>query len=269
MFLNTDVIQKYLAGLDRQQAKSIYLLESTTSTNDYFKGKAKTSSLEFCFAEEQTQGRGRLGRAWQTPKGTNIIMSCRWTIPSHITHLNGLSSCISLSLISALKKLNNEALSTQLRCKWPNDLYYQDQKLAGILIELYTQNGRISEAIIGIGLNVNMLPSSLPDPSLINQSWTSLQIILESLQDRNWIAALIIESLENYLNRFSSQTLLDFQNEWQQYDYLKGKQLTLTIGQEVISGYACGINESGYLLIQTASGDIIPCSSGEANILKT
>lgn len=257
--LNESVIRKHLSDI-RNMDMAIHLLETTSSTNDYFKNKKKTTQLEFCFAEEQTQGRGRLGRSWQAPKGANIIMSCRWLPPPHLISFSGLSSCISLSLIAALKKFD---LPSSLACKWPNDLFYDHKKLAGILIELYVEKGQINEIIIGIGLNVNMLHSSLIEPSLINQPWTSLQMILNAPQDRNLIAALLIDSLANYLHRFSEKGFLDFQDEWQKYDYLKGKWVEFPQGNEIISGMACGINSLGYLVIQKESGEVVACSAGE------
>jgi BirA family transcriptional regulator, biotin operon repressor / biotin---[acetyl-CoA-carboxylase] ligase len=255
--LNEVAIREHLKALSCSFNPALYLLESTSSTNDYFKGKPKSENnqLEFCFTEEQTQGRGRLGRTWHSPVGVNIMMSCRWAIPENVSDLNGLSSCVSLSLVNALKKLSSVE---ELACKWPNDLYYQNKKLAGILIELHTENGRISEAIIGIGLNVNMLSSEL-----IDQPWTSLQNILNEPQDRHVIAALVIQSLHAYLVRFSEKGFEDFQQEWQAYDYLTGRQVTLCRGQEKISGIAKGINLSGHLLIETIDGLVIPCFSGE------
>lgn len=258
MMLSESEIKKHLSC--PEDFIALHLLESTSSTNDYFKNKPKINKVEFCFTEEQTNGRGRLGRTWYSPASTNIMMSCRWILPVNVNNLNGLSSCISLALVDALKKLNINI--SELRCKWPNDLYYQDKKLAGILIELYTENGKISEAIIGIGLNVNMDSSPL-----IEKPWTSLQNISGFSQDRNYIAALLINSLYRYLQRFAEKGFLDFQQEWQLYDYLKGKAVTVSIGQKIISGMACGVDLSGHLLVETDFGKIIACFSGEASLI--
>ncbi len=272
--LNKTIIENYLnANINSNILKHInlYLLESTSSTNDFFKGKPKPerpNMLEFCFTEKQTQGRGRLGRAWHSSVGENLLFSCRWIIPDNISDLNGLSLCISLALINALKKgfPEEKLLLSELRAKWPNDLYYQDKKLAGILIELQTEKcellnkSRLSEVIIGVGLNVNM-----SSQDTIEKPWTSLKNIIGHPQDRDYLAALFIQSLHEYMTRFVEKNFIDFQQEWQQYDYLKGKEMTLLKGEEQISGIACGINLSGHLLIETAEGNVVSCLAGEVS----
>lgn len=228
---------------------------SLPSTNDYFKGKPVQQEFEFCFTEDQTKGRGRLGRTWHSPTGVNLMFSCRWQIPSSFLQLQGLSSCVSLSLISALKYLN----IPHLMCKWPNDLYYQDRKLAGILIELYATKGKINEAIIGIGLNVNMETLEVD----IEKPWTSLKQICGTHQDRHFLAANLIQSLISYLSRFAFQGWKSFIAEWRQYDYLQGKEVSIPVGQERVGGTALGVDENGALLVETVEQGVISCSSGE------
>ncbi len=249
-------IKRYLNNVDNL---IVEVHESLPSTNDYFKGKLVQQPFEFCFAESQTKGRGRLGRTWHSPAGVNLIFSCRWQLPSSLSQLQGLSSCVSLSLISALNCL----AIPDLMCKWPNDLYYQDKKLAGILIELYAKEGKITEAIIGIGLNVNMETLDLD----LGRPWTSLKQISGIHHDRNVLAAKIIESLMLYLNRFSQKGWKDFMTEWSQYDYLKGKEVSIPVGLETVGGKALGINEKGELLVRTREQKLISCSSGEVKII--
>lgn len=255
--LDEQQIREYLSIMGDHTPIQLHLLDSIASTNDYFKGKPKTGLVEFCFAETQTQGRGRLGRTWHSPTGINITVSCRWPIPENIETLNGLSSCVSLSILSALRPI-----ITGLVCKWPNDVYYHDKKLAGILIELNAEMSRLSEAIIGIGLNVNMDESMLSDV-FIEKPWTSIQNILGFEQDRNYIAALLLHSLSRYLRRFTERGFTDFLKEWEQCDYLHGKSVTLSAGENNITGIASGINSSGHLLVQMPSGETIAYSSGE------
>lgn len=250
--VHASTIKKHLNNAD-----DIFLEihESLPSTNDYFKGRPIQHKFEFCFAENQTKGRGRLGRTWHSPSGVNVMFSCRWQLPPSLYQLQGLSSCVSLSLLSALKYL---AIS-DLMCKWPNDLYYQDKKLAGILIELHATEGKISEAIIGIGLNVNMETLDVE----IEKPWTSLRQITGISHDRNFLAAQIIQSLLNYLNKFAAQGWTSFIPEWEQYDYLKGKEVSIPAGENKINGIALGIDTAGALLIKISNNNIIACSSGE------
>lgn len=261
--LNPIEIKKHLTA---PEAIGLHVVESISSTNDYFKGKPSDSELEFCFTENQTQGRGRLGRTWHSPAGVNLMFSCRWQIPKNLSvssqvRLNGLSSCISLSLLLALSYLN----IPDLMCKWPNDLFYQDKKLAGILIELYTHEGQIDQAIIGIGLNVNMPENNqLISMSTIEKPWTSLQQILGVPQDRNMLAAKIIQSLIIYLNRFAGKGWEDFLEEWTEYDYLREREVSIPVAhQERVTGIAKGVNFAGELLVVTSNNKIETCKSGE------
>jgi BirA family biotin operon repressor/biotin-[acetyl-CoA-carboxylase] ligase len=147
-------------------------------------------------------------------------------------------------------------------CKWPNDLYYQDKKLAGILIELHGNNNQIHEAIIGIGLNVNMEASAID----IEKPWTSLKQILGTTQDRGFLAANIIQSLVIYLQRFATQGWKDFMSEWDKFDYLKGRQVSIPVEQTHVNGVATGIDSDGSLLVKTEDGKITPCLSGEVRV---
>lgn len=237
----------------------VELLGSVRSTNDFPKENSMPDILQFRLAEHQTAGRGRFHRPWVAPFGANILLSCRWRLRQDLSLYSGLSLCVGLSVAQALRAFGLE----DIRCKWPNDILYHQQKLAGVLIELQAEAHGVMEAIIGIGCNVNMSAQHL---ATLGRPATSIQAILDEAQDRNHLAALIIQSVQTYLQRFAEKGFADFNTEWQQSDALAGQQIQLYVNQNCIEGVMMGINASGHLLLKTASGEIKAYSAGEASL---
>jgi BirA family biotin operon repressor/biotin-[acetyl-CoA-carboxylase] ligase len=248
--LNTIKIKKYL----KNTSWHIKIFKSIPSTIDYVKINA-TKTPQICLAEQQTAGKGRLGRTWHSPFGLNIYLSCLWNFNKDISEISGLSLVTSLATIKALT-----SYTKSLKIKWPNDILYNNQKLAGVLIEINAESHGTSKAIISIGLNVNMTKAP------INQNWTSLINILNLPQDRNQIIGQFINQLFADLTKFENQGLSPFLSEWQQYAYLKNKKITLLHGQKSISGIVTGINDQGHLLLKHKDGSIAAYSSGDTSI---
>lgn len=250
---------KIRSGVKNQNV-DIELLGSVTSTNDFPQEKTSTRTLQFRLAEHQSKGRGRFNRPWVAPFGANILLSCRFAIPHDTSHCAGLSLCVGLAVLKALREFGLKGLS----CKWPNDILYQNQKLAGVLIELQGEAHGGMEAIIGIGCNVNMSTEML---STIDRPTTSLQVILGKTQDRNRVAALLINALDEYLERFEKKGFVDFLTEWKTYDALQGQPITLNLGAgNTIQGIGSGIDAAGHLLLHLPSGEIKAYSAGEASL---
>lgn len=234
------------------------IFDTVASTNDYLKNLPNSDHARFCLAESQTQGRGRFGREWKSPFAANIYFSCRWSMRKAVDQLGGLSLVVGLSLIAALKKYGLH----ELYLKWPNDILWQEQKLAGILVELGSVQNSKTDLIIGIGLNVNM-PSTIE--LHIDRAWTSLQIIYPKNHDRNVIVALMIDSLIDYLEKFERDGFAVFGDDWQAHDYLAGKEIRLRSGNDVIAGIASGVDDFGRLLL-THEGKTFAYSAGEASL---
>jgi BirA family biotin operon repressor/biotin-[acetyl-CoA-carboxylase] ligase len=237
------------------------LLGSVASTNDFSKECQDNLPVQFRLAEHQTQGRGRFNRAWVAPFGANILLSCRFELPQDLSHCGGLSLCVGLAVVKALQEFGLEDLA----CKWPNDILYRQQKLAGILIELQGEAHGVTQAIIGVGCNVNMSAQQLEG---IGRPAVSLQEILGGVQDRNHIAALLMDNLNAYLKRFAQQGFADFQGEWYACDALRGQALSLHLGALMVQGVSMGIDPLGQLLLRLPSGEIKAFSAGEASLSK-
>jgi BirA family biotin operon repressor/biotin-[acetyl-CoA-carboxylase] ligase len=239
----------------------LQIFESLSSTNDYLKINEGTESIQFCLAEQQTQGKGRLGREWYSPFAKNIYLSCRYPFTKDISELSGLSLVTCLAIVHALRAYG---VNDKIYAKWPNDIVYAQQKLAGMLVEIQAESHGISCAVVGVGINVNMLH----DNHVITQPWISLQKILGNYINRNELCAHLISSLLDYLNRFNKVGLAPFLKEWQNNDCLTEQTITVKTLAQTIKGKALGINTQGHLLLQLPDGATRPFSSGDTSIVK-
>jgi BirA family biotin operon repressor/biotin-[acetyl-CoA-carboxylase] ligase len=230
---------------------------SCTSTNDYIAARAAEFSVErykICLAEFQTSGRGRRGRSWISPFAKNIYMSVGFKVNGGIEALSGLSLVVGLAMASALSKLGVPDCCV----KWPNDVLVGGKKICGVLIELQGEATTGWDIVCGVGLNVAMKEN---DAQEIDQAWISLQQCL--LIDRNKVAAIMLEELIGALEHFKRQGFSAFESVWKQYDYLFGKELTVSPAN--LQGYGAGIDAHGALLVNVA-GELMTINAGEVSV---
>lgn len=260
--LDVKQIKAPLTVAQQQSIERIEILTSVDSTNSYLKNKLELQKrpVSICLAEQQTAGKGRLGRSWFSPFGANIYLSLSWKSDKDISELNGLSLVIGVAIMKALEKLG---LSKGIGIKWPNDIYCQHQKLAGILIEIVAESHSHTRVIIGIGMNVNMLNQP---QAAIDKDWTSIEHITQQYQNRNVIIGALLKAVLDELENIKQQPLAACLAEWKKYDVLYEKAITLSHQGNNISGVGKSINEQGHLLLLTNDGTLLPCSSGETSI---
>lgn len=240
----------------------VIVFETIDSTNYYLKQFKNSKHQKICISEQQTAGKGRFNREWYSPFGKNIYLSYLYPFQKDVSELAGLSLLTSLAVV---KTLNDMGIKNHLFVKWSNDIVFEGKKLAGNLIELQAETHAGCQAIIGIGLNVNMLQDC---ENKISQDWTSVNNILNKHVDRNDLCIRLINNLTSYLNKFETQDFDSFITEWDKVDYLKNKTIALKIFNEKIVGTVKGINHQGYLLLELPDGSVRTCSSGEASVLR-
>lgn len=251
--------QKYIQTQLGNEDIDILLFESIDSTNAYFRAKKQHKKITFCLAELQTQGKGRMHRIWHSPFGKNIYLSCFYPFQKDISELAGLSLVMSLAIA---KTLNSYCNKNNFSTKWPNDVVCDNQKISGSLIEIQAESHGLCHAIIGIGINVNMLN----DDHQITQPWTSLQKITGQYVDRNELCVQLIRHVIDYLRKFVLFGFLSFKDEWLKTDCLMGKSITLHHIHKKMEGIVKGINEQGHLLMQLSDGHIQAFSSGDVSL---
>jgi len=176
----------------------------------------------------------------------------RDTILSHIVSnhkaniLVKASVCLSMLWRFYIKEVGIK----DCKLKWPNDIYHNHKKLAGILIEVEGQATELTQAVIGIGVNFK-LPNDIPD---IDQAFTDVSSILNVELDRNLFVAKLLEQIWKMIPIFNTHGLKPFIQLWQSADLYHNKPVSLLLGKGVVYGIYRGINERGALLLQTEKG---------------
>jgi BirA family biotin operon repressor/biotin-[acetyl-CoA-carboxylase] ligase len=237
---------------------SIAVLPVIDSTNQYLLERLDTlQSGDACIAEYQQAGRGRRGRQWFSPFGANLYLSMYWRLEQGPAAAVGLSLVIGIVMAEVLQELGAE----NVRVKWPNDLYLNDRKLAGILVELTGKTGDAAQIVIGAGINLAMRNVAT---DVINQSWINLQEAGINI-DRNALAIKIIKELRKALQLFEDEGLVPFLPRWESLDNFINRQVKLIIGDREIHGISRGINEQGGLLLEQ-DGVIKPWVGGEISL---
>ena len=233
---------------------SVAVLPVIDSTNQYLLDR---KSGDACVAEYQQAGRGRRGRKWFSPFGANLYLSMFWRLEQGPAAAIGLSLVIGIVMAEVLRKLGAD----KVRVKWPNDLYLQDRKLAGILVELTGKTGDAAQIVIGAGINMAM---RRVEESVVNQGWITLQEAGINL-DRNTLAAMLIRELRAALELFEQEGLAPYLSRWEKLDNFINRPVKLIIGDKEIFGISRGIDKQGALLLEQ-DGIIKPWMGGEISL---
>lgn len=245
--LSQKTILSLLRPVAKQALPRVDVVNVVSSTNDYLLSRLAHGipSGTVCVAEGQTQGRGRMGKSWRSPFGSNIYLSLYWRFPSRLHELSGLSLAIGLAILAALNDL--EPLPSGVGIKWPNDIWYFDAKLCGILVESVSPNTQpnSTDVVMGIGLNLNMPPTASS-----SNDWTDLSKVLAKVPSRHVVIGALLNRLVEYLSRFQAKGFADFASEWAHYDLLVDKSVTLSAAHIEQYGIAKGVNERGELCVK-------------------
>jgi BirA family biotin operon repressor/biotin-[acetyl-CoA-carboxylase] ligase len=205
---------------------------------------------EVLLAEFQTAGRGRRGRTWLAPPGGAVCLSLSWTFPQVPRDAGALSLAIGVSVLRALEALG----VADVRLKWPNDVLVADKKLGGILIELRAEAAGPACVVVGIGLNVALGGELLKKIAATGLPAIDLASVTHAPVSRNALAAQLIENCIDGLIEFEREGLRPFVAKWRDADALRGRQLAVHSGDDVVRGLARGIDLSGALLVETPQG---------------
>lgn len=236
----------------------VAVLPVIDSTNQYLLDRlSELDSGDACVAEYQQAGRGRRGRKWVSPFGANLYISMYWRLEQGPAAAIGLSLVIGIVMAEVLHDLGAD----QVRVKWPNDLYLQDRKLAGILVELTGKTGDAAQIVIGAGVNLVMRKVQAED---ISQGWINLQEAGVRI-DRNKLAARLITELRDALQMFEQEGLAPFLPRWEKLDNFIHRPVKLIIGEKEIYGISRGIDVQGALLLEQ-DGVIKPWMGGEISL---
>lgn len=242
-------------------AKSI-ILDEVSSSNTYLLEMAKEpkTRVNVCLAEVQTACRGKLNRRWFTTFGNNIAFSILWHFYQDIPQLSGLSLTIAVAIMRALRRCN---IYEDIGIKWPNDIFWKDRKLSGVLIDLCGEYNYNCDAIIGVGMNMH-IPETLRKG--LDFKLADLAEISDKIPGRNQLMGYLLDELFDALTVFQHEGLLPFLLEFIQADITLNKSVKILYANDVYEGVGRGIDDQGHFLLEDKLGKIRKFLSGEASL---
>jgi BirA family biotin operon repressor/biotin-[acetyl-CoA-carboxylase] ligase len=206
-------------------------------------------------AEEQTTGRGRLGRTWISQRGVGIYGSLilRPKVPP--------AQATALTLVVGLGAARGigEAAGTQCDIRWPNDVLLNDKKCCGVLVELSAEEDRVRYAIAGIGININQ--ESMP-PDLAGAA-TSLRLETGCEFVREVVLQSVLKHVERYYDMFLERGAGAVIEAFSRAStYVRGRRVLVDTGDRTVAGTTAGLNAAGLLLLETEAGRVEPVLTG-------
>ncbi len=262
--LDRDKILSTMTSESQTRLHKLEIHQSIESTNACLLDQMSSdrTSGQACLAEQQTAGRGRRGRQWVSPFGSNIYLSLLWEFTLGPAQLSGLSLAAGLSIVRSLETVG----ISEIGLKWPNDVYWRERKLAGLLLEVTGESDGPSSVVLGIGINTGMTASQ---GESIDQPWVSLREITGGNNiSRNRLTGLVLSNLLQAMHEFEQDGLQPLLNEWQRYDLYHNCPVTLHYGKRSINGVHRGIDATGALLLDH-DGEIEPFHGGEVSLRPT
>lgn len=259
--LDADAIRESIGEPAAAGLASLEVFPEIESTNSYLvqKDSPPPGRLHIAITDNQTMGRGRHGRSWQSPPGSGLCISLAYTFGVQPANLPALTLVIGLGVIEALEDLGVDGV----QLKWPNDLIADDGKLGGILTESQSQaNGAIT-IVTGVGLNVD-LDEELdfgPETDSVHRV-ADLAGFTDVLPTHGEVAARLIDRLYAVFVDFEADGFGRYVQRWAGRDWLLGRELTIDTQQRQVTGKGAGIADDGALLVDTGSGVVRRITSG-------
>ena len=239
--------------------KTVHFAREIDSTNLWIKRLAKEGAPEgtLALAEFQSAGRGRLGRSWEVPEGTSVMMSILLRPKFEPQYAPTLTLVMGMAVAKAVKSLGFD-----VSIKWPNDVVVSHKKICGILTEMGVRDGKIDYAVIGVGINVNIreFPEEMADKA------TSLYLESGREFDRSQIPGLVMEAFEKYYEKFAATCDLSGLKEEYESILANYDQPVRVLAKEPYEGVARGITDGGELLVEKTDGTIVAVSAGEVSV---
>lgn len=254
MLFNLERIEERLST--QAIARRLIYLTSTTSTQDIARREAEDGAVHgtAVIAEEQTAGRGRLGRSWVSPAGKNIYVTL--LLRPELARLRVLGMTAPLAVVRAVESVTGLAPTL----KWPNDVLLSGRKLAGVLVDSELSGSAVKYALLGIGVNVNF---DIPEGSEIAPIATSLKREVGSEVSREDVLAALLNEFEQLYLQTPPQVIRD---AWRQRLETLGREVKVTFRGAVHEGVAEDIGADGSLLLRRADGSQLVVEAGEVTL---
>ena len=241
--------------------RTVEVYQKTASTQDLARSRANQPVL--FLADEQTGGRGRLGRRWLAPPGTGLLFSLTHRVPADQPGpIDRISFITAVAVAQAIESITDTKL---IQVRWPNDIYVGHQKLAGILVETVSLAAeKAVAAVIGIGINVGLthehtqgLPPELRKriTSFAMQGWHA---------DRLLIAEKVVTQIDKHLRSPDIPTLID---EWRTRNLFREQPIQLTHKGQTIHGTVIDLDPDQGLILRRDTGEIIHLPAATTSVV--
>jgi BirA family transcriptional regulator, biotin operon repressor / biotin---[acetyl-CoA-carboxylase] ligase len=243
--------------------RHLEVLFEVDSTNTRLLGRPPPPEglADVCISELQHSGRGRRGRVWIAPFGDSIALSLAWAL-SDATQVNStLSLAVGVAIARALAREGARGISL----KWPNDVWFDDRKIGGVLLELKTEVRGQAHVVIGVGLNVSLSPEAR---RAIEETGVRAAAVADACSEaasRNRLAGALLDELLSMLGQFEREGFAPFRDAWTSLDALRDRPARVLAGDGTISGIARGVDAHGALLLESG-GQMHRFVSGEVSL---
>lgn len=251
-YLSGENLNKHLNT--KFMGRNVVFVEKVDSTNNYAKNNdLSNGSLVTC--EEQTTGRGRLGRRWESQKG--MCMSVVLIPEIELSQISKITQVCAAAVAKALDEL--EIIS---QIKWPNDIFLNGKKICGILTEMKTEMNKNPYVVVGIGMNINN--DNFPDE--IKDVASSLYMETGIIFEKSLVAAKILNNFEILYNEFIKGNFKESLDICREKSYVIGKNINLIENNLVKKATAVDISSEGELVVITEDGTTEKIISGEVSV---
>lgn len=212
-------------------------------------------------AGRQSNGKGRRGNQWESDSNSNLYVSAGFRPNIEVMRMGSITLWVGLQLARLLR----ETYAIPCMVKWPNDLYVEGRKLAGILSEAKIDTDHVQHLIIGLGLNVNR--SFKSSKGELKKKATALCEWVEGPLEFAPMAAKICECLMGSAQQYFSEILEDqILEAWEEFDFLKDRKVIAKRPANELEGTAKGINSEGHLILELENGEMETVHSGEVTL---
>jgi BirA family biotin operon repressor/biotin-[acetyl-CoA-carboxylase] ligase len=261
--LDADRISAQLDTVRARRLHALELLPEVDSSNTWLLAAPPPpgGTATVCIAEHQSAGRGRLGRRWIAPPGAAITLSVGWSFRKAARDLPALSLATGVAVARALARCG--ARGVQL--KWPNDVWFEDRKLGGILLELRPEPDGQAFVVIGVGVNVTLDAAARAALDAQGVRAADLVEACALAPSRNRVAGALLDELLGMLMQFEHEGFTPFRAPWAALDALRGRPSRVLYGNTWVSGLPDGVDGDGALVFDIG-GQVRRFSSGEVSL---
>ncbi len=243
--------------------RELYWAETVDSTNTWARRLARAGAVEgtVVLAEEQTAGRGRLGRGWFSPPGVNVYLSIvlRPSVPpARAPQLTLVAGCAVAATIAALA-------GTRPALKWPNDVLLAGGKVSGLLTEMDSEADRVAFVVLGIGVNLNASAQALRHG--VGAPATSILAATGRVVERAAFVGRLLGELEGRYRRYLADGFAGVREEWESYSCVTGREIAVAGPDGERRGRAVGIDADGALMLRGPGGEMLRVLAGDVSVV--